>query len=332
MNKRNYSIRDIAALAGVSASAVSYVLHNKPGVSEATRKRVKEVLKKYNYTGQRVKEAGKSFLIHLIIDNRTAAFDDMFYTASMIGIIEQCRRYDYNVVLTNITTDRGYLSLKRSIKLHNIDGAILLQNVSEKTYAGLNLFDIPFVVLDAHCGTQNCPSVGCDYTAAAKKAVDYLLATGHKKIAYLGRSDVPSFHAATLAGYRQALGADGDGIALAETDAVSVSLAVRKLLAADRPDAIFCACDMLAVYAMEYLQSSGVRVPEDIAVCSIDNIPVSQFCSPPLTTVDIDKKKMGETAVDLLMEMIWQKKPPHEVENRILPPGKIMERASVSNK
>ena len=334
MKNRPCSVRDIARIAGVSPAAVSYVLNAKPGVSDKTREKILDVIEKLGYRDtQSGGDRDKSRLIYLVIDNERASFDDLFYNSAMMGILECCGRYGYHAVLTVSSSAEGYALLRKSVEEKKIGGAIFLQTVRQKTADVLHMFGVPFVLLDAHMPVSGIPCVLCDYRQAAKKAVGYLIRAGHRRIAYLGYKGIPAFFESVLFGYREALAEAGLSYpealsAAADTEKESVSRAVASLLP-QKPDAVFCAGDMLGVLAEQCIAEAGFRVPDDISVIAVDNISVSQFSSPPLSTVNIEKEKLGAMAVQLLLMMIVGKEKPDAVTSRILAPGEIVERSSV---
>ncbi|MGI6744549.1 MAG: LacI family DNA-binding transcriptional regulator [Eubacteriales bacterium] len=341
MSKQNITIVDIARIAEVSPTAVSFVINNKPGVSDKTRAKVKRIIKNVGYTPNLNSQKlilNKSFNIFIVIDNSYAAFDNMFYNSAVIGIMEQCRLYNYNAVMADISSKNRSSMLKRAISQKNIDGAVFLQSITSETANELVMYELPFVVLDSHKSPGAIPSVYCDYTEASKKAVNYLIATGHKRIAFIGMSDIANFYNSMLKGYTEALiqakiPTDSTIILEASQEKQSVHVAVTKLLSCiNNIDSVFCSTDLIAIYAMQSLQHFGIDVPRDISICAVDNIIMSQLYTPSLTTVDIEKKKMGVLAVDMLMDMINNNKSISEVKSKLLPPGDIIVRESVKKR
>ena len=341
MSKQNITINDIARIAKVSPSAVSIVLNNKPGVSEATRKHVKDIIESMNYTpnlNSRKLILNKSFNIFIVVDNAYAGFDNMFYNSAVMGILDRCKMDGYNVVLADVTADYRCSGLKRAIDQRNIDGAVFLQDIRDETAEELRQYGLPLVILDSHKRPETVPFVTCDYTGASRKAVEYLIQTGHKDIAFIGMRDIPEFCTASQNGYVSALKQAGfsckpDRIISASPERNSVDAAIAHLFASSKhPDALFCATDLIGIYALQSLASAGIHVPEEISVCAMDNIMSSQFCSPTLTTIDIEKKKMGGIAVELLMDMINHGGIPSMPSSVTIAAGSLIQRESVRNR
>lgn len=341
MPKSRITINDIARMANISPSAVSIVLNNKPGVSESTRELVQKIIRETNYTPNLNSQKlilNKSFNIYVVVESRFAAFDNMFYNSAILGVLEVCRRYNYNVVLTDIDGTYINSSLKQAIEQKNIDGAIFLQDIQPETAEALKKAGCPFVILDAHELRDDIPCVYSDYAAGTEQGVDYLIQNGHRKIALFGAAEIPAYYMAGIHGYLAALEkADikchPGWIIPTSPDKASVEESVGKLLSCEeRPDALFCCMDMIALYTMQSLLRRGLSLPQDMSVCSIDNIVSAQFCMPALTTVDIEKKEMGKSAAGLLYDLIHQKSK-DEIHLHICTPiGKTVVRDSVLQK
>ncbi|MBO5273332.1 MAG: LacI family DNA-binding transcriptional regulator [Clostridia bacterium] len=341
MQKERMTIHDIAKLAGVSASAVSIVLNDRPGVSDATRSHIKKIIRSNNYTpnlNSRKLILNKSFNIFIVADHRAGegAFDDMFYNSAIMGALSRCGEVGYNLVLCDILQEYASSTLKQAVDQHNVDGVIFLQNIRAEVAEELTRAAMPFVVLDSHKQKSGYPCICCDYADASAKAVSYLIKTGHKQIAFIGNSSVHEFYISTFNGYMGALEKHGipccPSLATsAEVNFESINQAIGRLLKSEiKPDAIFCAADLMAIFAMQSLAMRGISIPEQISVCAVDNILPSQLSVPPLTTVDIAKNRMGTEAVDMLMDMIEGK---NDINfRRCIPTGEVLVRNTVINR
>lgn len=335
MNKK-ITIADIARLAGVSQSAVSIVMNNRPGVSEQTRQKILQIISENNYTpnvNSRKLSTNKSFNIFIAVDTEYASFDDAFYNSALMGIIERCTENGYNAVLVDLTRDTTGSILLRAVNQKNVDGVIFLQSIRDVFRAVCVSAQLPFVVLDAHELIKDIPSVRCDYKKATERAVQYLLDQGHKQIALFGIGEIPAYFRETCAGYLQALSShrliteDAFAYSVRPTSN-SVEQALDALLSYQMPDAIFCTGDLIAIYVIQGLNRRGLHVPEKISVMAMDNINAALLCTPTLTTVDIDKQKMGTEAVNLLVRLI-DRDASVQFPYCQLPPGEIIIRESV---
>lgn len=333
--KEKVTIIDIARRAKVSPSAVSIVLNDRPGVSDETRARIREIIKETDYTPNKNSQKLillKSFNIFVAYNSAFVSFDNMFYNSAISGMIGKCSSRNYNVVLSDIGADYFSSALHRAVNQKDVDGVVFIQNVSGDILEELKESGIPAVVIDSH-RAMPCLTVSCDYAKAAYMAVSYLIDKGHTQIGFIGMESIPEFYKATRAGFSEAaadnsLTIDDRWIKSSCDDEGAVTECVKAIIGcAHRPTAIFCASDILAVYAMKGAAAAGLRVPDDMSFCAIDNIILSQYCSPALTTVDINKQKLGETAVALLFASFENKEP----SSVIIPADTIIERDSVKN-
>ncbi len=334
-NKNNaITIIDVARMAGVSPSSVSLVINDRPGVSDETRQRIKDIIKMTKYIpnlNSRKLILQKSFNVFIVIDNDSASFDNMFYNKAIIGMLDICGSHGYNIVLAKTDCNYHNSALNRAVKQKNIDGAIFLGDPGEELTTDLAYNHIPFVVLDSHKLSCNYHRVYCDYSAASYTAVSYLIKNGHKKIGFIGMGSIPEFFVDAFNGYIKALGENGISCnsswvisALSDEEGLREKISLFSELSV-KPTAMFCATDLLAIYAMSQLSALGIQIPNDISFCAIDNILMAKYCSPALTTVDIDKSLMGTRAIEMLVDLINDKNP----ENFVIPSNIIVERDTV---
>ncbi|MBQ7378829.1 MAG: LacI family DNA-binding transcriptional regulator [Clostridia bacterium] len=331
------TIYDVAKAAEVSPATVSIVLNQKRGVSEATRKKVLDTMAQLHYTpnlNSRKLTLNKSFNIFVVFGGKASALEDLFYTAALEGVMEECGKHNYNTVISDSANDFDSSMLKRAIDQQNVDGVIFLQSVPPVVTAALNARRLPFVVLDAHQTEEGIPCVSCDYRQAAFRAMTYLIDQGHRDIAFMGADTVPAFHASMLQGYRAAL--EQAKLPYRSTRVFPVSAGKKDISNATDtllksnflPDAIFCSSDIVAVALLQALAAREIRVPSKISVVAVDNIFLGQFCYPPLTTLDVPKREMGMCATRMLLGMIADGSMAQGNIHRIIPAGRMIVRRS----
>ena len=334
----NYTINDIARLAKVSPAAVSYVINDRPGVSQKTREAIQKIIEETGYNpnlSSRKLVLNKSFNIHIVIGSAFASFDNLFYNTAIKSMMEVCMHKGYNIVLSN-TENYADSPLKRAVLQKDVDGVIFLQDVVPCAVSELLKFKIPYVVLDAHAQEAKHNSVYCDYEEAAFLAVKYLLSKGHERIAFVGMETIQEFYNSSCQGYKRALlesditpeeawmhGGTDEKESIAKCAAV-IGDKTRDITA------VLCATDVIAVTLMKQLTEMGVSVPNDISVCGMDDVLIARYCTPSLTTIEIDKRKMGEEAIRLLLDMI-DGDVPSEGQNVCIRGEKVVERDSVRN-
>ena len=303
-------------MAGVSVTAVSFVLNNKPGVSKETREKVQKIIDETGFRPNLNSKKllfNKSYNISLMINPNSSPFDDLFYFEVTRGILNTSRKHGYSITINDLNHARE--DLPELIGVGDADGVIFMQDISHTLTQNMIGSEVPFVVVDSHTISADVTSVNPDYSAAAYAAACHLIEKGHKDIAMIASNVVDSFHKQTLEGYLRAMKEHNLATVPEFTD-ICVSneegayLAAKNLLSAPhRPTAILCTVDIFAIGAMRCAKELGLRVPEDVSFVGIDDILLARYAEPKLTTVGIDKVHMGELAMDLLLQKIEGKQP-----------------------
>ena len=312
MKKNN--IKHISELAGVSTTAVSFVLNNRPGVSEKTREKVLRIIEEENFTpnvNSRRLILKRSFNILVIIDP-ICALDNLFYSTILQAIICRSQALGYSTVVSTYDGPIEDSAVAAAISQKNADGLIFLSDLEDPDLAYLQRVGIPFVVVDSHRKDAPYHCVRGDYARSAQVATEYLIACGHRDIAFESYGNRPEFFAATFSGFQSVM--EAHGLAIPErwvlrtaVDADTARAEISRLLASTSlPTAILCACDLFAIVGMNCAQQAGLRVPEDLSFCGIDDIPFAQYATPPLSTIHIPNDRMGERAVEMLHALIIQ--------------------------
>ncbi|EWM17133.1 LacI family DNA-binding transcriptional regulator [Kutzneria sp. 744] len=302
------TIRDVAAVAGVSVATVSKVINDRYGVSADTMARVRAVIADLGYEASLVAQSLRNHKTNVI--GILVADIEPFSTELLRGAADAIRDTGYELVVysaggrsgAKLGWERRYLS-RLSGTL--IDGAVLV------TPSVLDVrFAAPVVAVDPHTGPSGLPTVDSDNLRGARLAVEHLLSLGHRRIAMLaGREDLQSARLRER-GFREAMAEAGvpvDEALMLPGDydpVVSAAAAERSLLAPTPPTAVFASNDASAIATVETARSLGLRVPEDLSVVGFDNIPESALNSPPLTTVNQPIKVMGRRAVEMLVQLM----------------------------
>ncbi len=306
------TIRDIARKAGVSPTAVSFVLNNRPGVSAETRERVQRIIEQEGFTPNRTSRRlalNKSYNIAFLFDEAASPFSNMFYWGLAGNVLGYCNANGYNLVLAEVEDDNHVPEI---IREQDVDGVLCFQRVSAKVREVLLNQDIPYVIVDSHEERQRTEEVSiyADYVESVQTAFRFLYEQGMREIALIVSSYVPGYHHDICEGYRESLSAYG--LAFREEylrsdakDAETGYECMKCLLSGPaRPDAVICAGDIFAIGAILCARDAGLRVPEDISLISIDDLPISRYIDPPLTAVHIDQREMGVMGITELLGMI----------------------------
>ncbi len=282
------TIADIAAAAGVSMPTVSRVLHQRPDVSPETRERVLRVIEAHGYVSNRTTHPPKETatkLIDLIISGQ---LDSEYYLEVIHGIDERLNRTGRRLALFTMHNEKRLVEdWQAHLAQRCPEGVLLLAHSEQFSYIeALRKLQIPFVAVgDSRELGPDVPSVGATNWRGSLMATEYLLSLGHRRIATI--SGIP-FHLtskARLAGYRSALEAAG-------------------MTPEPELTAIVAGCDIQATGIYRALSEHGMQVPHDMSIIGFDDIPSTEWMSPPLTTIRQPLREMGSIAVDLLLQQI----------------------------
>ncbi len=308
------TIHDIARLANVSPAAVSYVINGRPGVSDKTRALILSIIEETGYnpslTSRKLK-LHRSFNIHVVIGSVHVSFDDLFYNSAIERMMDVCNDNGYSLVLSGVDHFEQS-TLHRAVLQKDVDGVVFLQDVVPEAAALLEDAEIPYVILDAHDLSSRYNSVYCDYAESTHAATEYLITNGHERIGFVGSDRITAFFDAARQGYVRTLTDHGvtpcEDLVCRTADDRDIDPQTVDALLAAQPTAVVCATDLLAVTLMQRFAALGVRVPEDVSVCGIDDILLARYTTPALTTVEVDKQTMGEEAIRLLLNLIDKKR------------------------
>jgi len=334
------TVKDVAALAGVSPKTVSNVINGVVFVRPDTRHRVESALAELDYVpnlSARGLRTGRTGSIAL-------AFPDLStpYSAEMTHwFVEQAHERGWSIQLeqTGSRPEREGELLSRG-KEHLVDGLVLnpiTLDASALSTAGNGAGpdSLPPVVVIGEVEQTLVDQVRVDSVAAARDMTAHLIAVGHRRIATLGDSagefDTATARARTR-GFEQAMAEAGLPVdrslqySCPEWTSADAFAVVRAAIdRGDRPDAIFCFTDSLAIGAVSALSSAGLRVPDDVAVAGFDDIVDGRFAVPPLTTVTFDKRLFVDRTLALLESRIADRQGAAEL---VLIPHEIVVRAS----
>lgn len=307
------TIKDIAKMAGVSKTVVSFVINDKPGVNAETRKKVNDILQKTNFKpsmSSRRLIYQKSFNISIVMRRDSSPFNNLFYFEIAQGILEKSKEFGYNIVFTDISEDNGNIVLPNIIEQKDTDGIIFFQDTERSILNEIERRKIPYIIIDSHQNSSSILSVNADYELAAYKATLFLIENGHTNIGFISSSFIPEFYTQVFSGFKKAmntlnLSIPSGWIQMDAYDELSSYKSMENILSQERiPSAIFCAADILAIGAMRCADDKGYILSDDISFVSIDDILLSRYIKPALSTVRIDKFKMGSLALELLVQKI----------------------------
>ncbi|MFC4699149.1 LacI family DNA-binding transcriptional regulator [Glaciecola siphonariae] len=314
---------DIAHMAGVSQSTVSRALSDSPLVNQETRERIKKIAQELNYkvdkNASNLRRQHSQTLALLLFEDPTNddSLINPFFISMLASITKATATAGYDLLVSFQNMNDDWHNLYEDT--NKADGLILLGYGSYTDYeyklSQLEEQGTRFLRWGAPDKKHPGVSIGSDNEIGGYLMGQHLVSLGHKRFAFLGEANVgaPEF-LGRLRGLKRAMSeASLDTTGVAQADAISTEAAgfeaAQRLMQqysspSDFPDAIFCASDLIAMGCIRALRSQGMNVPEDIAVVGYDNIQISQFATPPLTTVLQDTLLAGELLVSNLLKLI----------------------------
>ena len=307
------NMKDLARLLGVSRQTVSAVLNGKDWVSQETRERVLQAIREHNYAPNQhaVSLTGKGTrLLGVVLRD----ISNPFYTQIAMGIESVARASGYSILYHNTFEKHDYeVEAIRSLLAFRVSGIIIspiqigvdlshLKHVAE--------LNIPVVSIDKVPGIDT-HSISFANQEAALEATNYLAEQGHRKIAFLKGPELVASARERLAGFMAC--AEQRGLEVADswlvdpgTTEAEREKAIYQLLKdpANRPTAVFCFNDLLAVSVYKAAHELQIRIPQELSVVGFDDIAIASLLGPPLTTVRIDSYRVGVEAARRVMAEI----------------------------
>jgi len=316
MEKKTITIRDVAKKAGVSVSTVSRAFNNYSDISEATRKAIYVVAEELGYKPNIIAKSlgsSKHFRLGMLVENyETSGLLNPLVFEILMSFRDTASKQGYEIVLLSTTTeDQKSESLSKLFNEKQLDGVFIMGlRTTDEYFKELSDVKFPCVVNDISVNNDMVGSVGVDNVKGAFLAIEHLIKSGHKKIAFINghKEAVVSYERLDgfyLAMNRYGLTIDQDLIQYGDFGDKSGETAIQNLLNTKKEfTAVFCASDLMAVGAVNMLDNLGYSVPEDISVIGFDDIYIAQYMKPKLTTIRQNREKIGQSAANILINMV----------------------------
>lgn len=319
---------DIAKLAGVSKSSVSLALSGKPGIGSETKDRIVQIAKEHGYVIK--KRSGKlesiaKSLTFLVFANSSIILESYYqqpFFRELINFIEErCKAHGYSLVFAAIEMEQYEKEITQFVEERQTDGVILLgTNLDRPQIEELSRLIPHLVVLDTCFETLPVHFVEINNFMGAYQAGTHICESGHRNIGYLASNVRIHNFDERKRGFQAALqyyGCSADIYAefqispTAMTSQPELKQQLEAYLRSGRelPTALYCECDYIAISAIKTLSEMGYRIPDDISVIGFDNINESRIVTPELTTVHVEKERMAQLAVELLIDSIGSNPP-----------------------
>lgn len=305
------TLEDIARLSGASRSTVSRVINGDENVSAATRQRVLEVIQQHNYQPNQAARrlaAGRTDTFGLVIPAGSGAtFSDPYFSQVIQGVSNTCNQQDYSLLLWLSDLEHERRILRRLANNNLMDGVIVSFTLANDPIVETLLRGrLPFVIIGHH-PNPSINSVDIDHRQAAYQAARHLLAHGYQRIATISGPRNQIAGQDRLKGFEQALVEANlfDTELVLESDFTEAGgYATMQKLLHRQPQAVFAANDMMAAGAYRAIYEAGLKIPDEIAVIGFDDLPIAGQLDPPLTTICQPIRRLGQLAVERLVEIL----------------------------
>lgn len=318
----NITIYDIAKEANVSMATVSRVVNGNPNVKPATRKKVNEVIERLGYRPNAVARglaSKKTTTVGVIIPD----ISNPIYAEMTRGIEDIATMYKYNIILSNSDLNpHKEVQLINTMLSKQVDGIIFMgANVTDTIACEFQKINVPIVLAGTVEKTETIPSVNIDYFEATYNAINYFIKNGHKNIGIIiGNRQELMNGDLYLGGYKKAL--EEANIEFKEEYIIEGDYSYESGMEAyeqfsqleNKPTAIYCIADQVAIGVIHGAQDRQVNVPNEIEVISSDNTPQALMVRPQLTTIDQPLYDIGAVSMRLLTKLMNNE----DVEDKII--------------
>ena len=332
------TIKDVAALAGVSPSTVSRTCKNNPSISEETKERVRKAMAELgyepNFQASNLASQNSRTIGIILPASAKEVYENSFYLEAIQGISHYCNGRQYMTTIVTGQDEAEILDAVRSMsRSGKVDGFIILYSKKDDPVIDY-LFNeglLYILIGKATQYTNQTIYIDNDNLLAGREAAEYLYQLGHRRIAYLGSDSSLMFSADRKAGYQLALASHQLPVRpeyCVEVKNVSENNeeAIRGLLMQkDRPTAILVSDDILAVSLERVCLENHLAIPEDLSIISFNNSLFARLTSPQLTSIDIGAGQLGSEAASQIINHIEN---PNLLATKIIVPHHLIERVS----
>jgi LacI family transcriptional regulator len=331
------NIRDVARHAGVSAGTVSNVLNRPSYVNAETRQRVLASIAELEFVPQKTARQyrpGRERTLGLAL----ADMGNPFFVDVALGAEAAAKQLGVGVLIVHNGEDPSREEQNLDLLVQQRVHGIMITPVDERNPRLEHLVEkgVPVVYVDRISGDRPCCWLATDDLTGGRLAGDHLIERGHTRLAFVGDTSiarqVEDRHAGLLDAVKHA-GLDPDTVELIPAPAWKMSEGRKvgtELIGrppGDRPTAVFCANDMLALGLLQELSLHGIRVPEDLAIVGFDDLEWASAATVPLSSVRQPRDLLGRTAVRMILDEIEQGST-HVHEHVIFPPELVIRESS----
>jgi DNA-binding LacI/PurR family transcriptional regulator len=331
------TIDEIAERANVSKTTVSFVINGRPGISAETVALVRRVMAEMNYVPSALAQrfaSKKSKTVALVALPYGHVFSDLHHGQALDAVYETLDVAGYSLLLatsnTSFVEERRFSSMLRS---GQVDGMLLLEPTLDQGYLGdLAAEDAPVAIINSDAGNIGLDYVRTDDVAVGCLAAESLLKLGHREFGFIAANTNHASARDRSIGFIETVRAAGVAFdsgrvfhGTYETSHWSGSEGCGRILR-EHPDttAIFCSNDTMAIGALEAAQKAGRRVPGDLSIMGVDDIPAAMYCNPPMTSIRQPSDEVARQATQILIDRLTSERTDRRLGvGRALPPTLI---------
>lgn len=297
-NQKRANLRDVAKAAGVSVATVSRVLNSPDSVAPETRAKVQSTISELRFmpsAAARAINSGRTRFVGALVPT----LDNAIFASFLSALENKLNDYGLALIVSTIGED-PQLEVQKAQSLINLGAeALILSGAAHdpKLFQLTNQTRFPTLATSFYDDSAPLPTIGYDNHDAAQLGVQYLKSAGHRHIAVAhGPVETNDRTQARINGVQSVSGMTID-YHEADISFEGAQVIARNILAQkDRPTAVACMSDVLAIGLLQQFQRSHLRVPEDISVLGMDDLPFAAHTFPALSTIHLPVKRMGTAA------------------------------------
>ena len=334
MEQKPATIKEIASRLHVSISTVSRALHNHPSIGLRTRTQVQKLAEELQYEPNQAAisfKQGKTMVIGVILPN----LGEEYFSIAINGIEDIATKNNYTVLIGQSHDDmEREKRIVDTMRRHRVDGLIVSLSKNTTSYEHfeqLSKYKIPVVFFDRVPDLENAYCVSCNLESSSVALVDLLVSKGHTQIAFIKGPDSIILSRQRLNGYIEGLEKNKlkkDNSYIVQTDLIKKNTedAMRSLLSlTNRPTAVIAFNDYVALDAIKFTRSQGLKINKDIFFVSYANLPITTYMDdPPYASIEQFPYQQAEQATDLLLHLISSKNSDENIPQKILLESKVV--------
>ena len=334
MEQKPATIKEIAQRLNVSVSTVSRALHDHPSIGLRTKMQVQKLAEELHYEPNQAAisfKQGKTMTLGVILPS----LGEEFFSMAINGIEDVATQNKYTVLIgqSHDNTERE-VQIVDTMRRHRVDGLIVSLAKTTKSYEHfeqLEKYNIPVVFFDRVPGNPDAYTVSCNLQNSSVELVDWLVQQGHKKIGFIKGPDAILHSRERLIGYQEGLKKhrikpDTAFVVATDLSGKKTNDAMHKLLALkNRPTAVIAFNDYVALDAIKYARSQGVRINKDISFVSYANLPITSYMDyPPVASVEQFPYQQAEKATQILLQLIASKEAGDSIPRKVILESKVI--------